>query len=217
MKDRKIFVSSLPAGLNTEDQIVYAKQVEQAGADAYHLDIMDGKFVPNKTIDYTHVLAVKQNTNLFLDVHLMCEKPKKLIDLYAKAGANAITIHIEAFRHSGRLKSAIKKIRAHNIVAGLAVDLDTDIEVVYPYANSIDSVLIMSVQAGAGGQKFNELAFEKISALHKQFPHLNIEVDGGINNITSTQCWASGASCLAVGSYVANAKSMPHAIKELRK
>lgn len=216
MKTKKISVSSLPAGQNIDDQIAYAKKVEAAGAYAYHVDIMDGKFVPNKTIDYTHMVAVKQNTNLFLDVHLMCEKPNKLIKYYAKAGANMITMHVEAFKSEKRLKNALRKIHKAGIYAGLALDLETDVEVVYPYLSSVDSVLVLAVKAGAGGQKFDESALDKVRALRKASPNLLISVDGGVNDKTCSAIWKSGADILAVGSYIYKAKDIKTAIASLK-
>lgn len=217
MKNRKISVSSLPVGNQIDDQIAYAKQVELAGADAYHVDVMDGKFVPATTIDYNATLAVKQNTNLIIDVHLMCDRPKRQIEKYVRAGADMITVHVEAFRHACSLKGVLRHIHRHNLLACLAIDLDTDVKTIFPFLNCVDAVLVMSVKAGAGGQKFDPIALDKVRALRAMDKNLLISVDGGVNADNAKEIWSAGADVVAVGSFVAKAKDKRQAIIDLKR
>lgn len=196
--------SSLPAGRNMSSQLDYIKKMQNFGADMYHLDVMDGLFVKNQTVDYTYLEQLKMSSILLLDVHLMVQNPTKVISKYAKAGANILTIHYEAFDDDKKFIKALKKIRKLEMMAGIALDLDTSVESIEPFLKYCDLVLIMSVKAGKGGQQFSESAIKKIKALRKLDSKILIEVDGGIDNISSQKAVKAGADIVVSGSYIYN-------------
>ena len=125
--------SSLPAGRNMSSQLDYIKKMQNFGADMYHLDVMDGLFVKNQTVDYTYLEQLKMSSILLFDVHLMVQNPTKVISKYAKAGANILTIHYEAFDDDKKFIKALKKIRKLGMMAGIALDLDTSVESIEPF------------------------------------------------------------------------------------
>lgn len=196
--------SSLPAGRNMSSQLDYIKKMQNFGADMYHLDVMDGLFVKNQTVDYTYLEQLKMSSILLFDVHLMVQNPTKVISKYAKAGANILTIHYEAFDDDKKFIKALKKIRKLEMMAGIALDLDTSVESIEPFLKYCDLVLIMSVKAGKGGQQFSESAIKKIKALRKLDSKILIEVDGGIDNISSQKAVKAGADIVVSGSYIYN-------------
>lgn len=196
--------SSLPAGRNMSSQLDYIKKMQNFGADMYHLDVMDGLFVKNQTVDYTYLEQLKMSSILLFDVHLMVQNPTKVISKYAKAGANILTIHYEAFNDDKKFIKALKKIRKLEMMAGIALDLDTSVESIEPFLKYCDLVLIMSVKAGKGGQQFSESAIKKIKALRKLDSKILIEVDGGIDNISSQKAVKAGADIVVSGSYIYN-------------
>ena len=170
----------------------------------YHLDVMDGLFVKNQTVDYTYLEQLKLNSTLLFDAHLMVQYPSRVIKKYAKAGANILTIHYEAFANDKLFIKALKKIRKLGMMAGIALDLDTGVSVIEPFLKYCDLVLVMMVKAGKGGQEFNEEALKKIKALKKLDGRVLIEVDGGINAETGAKCIKAGADILVIGSYIYN-------------
>ena len=196
--------SSLPAGRNMSSQLDYIKKMQNFGADMYHLDVMDGLFVKNQTVDYTYLEQLKMSSILLFDVHLMVQNPTKVISKYAKAGANILTIHYEAFDDDKKFIKALKKIRKLEMMAGIALDLDTSVESIESFLKYCDLVLIMSVKAGKGGQQFSESAIKKIKALRKLDSKILIEVDGGIDNISSQKAVKAGADIVVSGSYIYN-------------
>ena len=196
--------SSLPAGRNMSSQLDYIKKMQTYGADLYHLDVMDGLFVKNQTVDYTYLEQLKMSSVLLFDVHLMVQYPSKVISKYAKYGANILTIHYEAFANDKLFIKALKKIKKLGMMAGMAIDLDTSVEVVEPFLKYCDMVLVMTVKAGKGGQSFSEDALKKIKKIRKLYPNILIEVDGGINDETGAKCVKAGADILVSGSYIYN-------------
>ena len=199
-----VSASSLPAGRNMSSQLDYIKKMQNFGADMYHLDVMDGLFVKNQTVDYTYLEQLKMNSTLLFDVHLMVQYPSKVISKYAKAGANILTIHYEAFGDDKVFIKQLKKIKKLGMMAGIAVDLDTDIKTIEPFLKYCDLVLVMMVKAGKGGQTFNEDGLKKIRYLNKIDNRILIEVDGGINAETGAKCIRAGADILVSGSYIYN-------------
>lgn len=199
-----VAASSLPAGRNMSSQLDYIKKMQTYGADLYHLDVMDGLFVKNQTVDYTYLEQLKMSSVLLFDVHLMVQHPTKVIKKYAKAGANILTIHYEAFANDKLFIKTLKKIRKLDMMAGIAIDLDTKEETIEPFLKYCDLVLVMAVKAGKGGQKFNEDALKKIKKIRKLYPNILIEVDGGINAETGAKCVKVGADILVSGSYIYN-------------
>ena len=196
--------SSLPAGRNMSSQLDYIKKMQTYGADLYHLDVMDGLFVKNQTVDYTYLEQLKMSSVLLFDVHLMVQYPTKVIKKYAKAGANILTIHYEAFANDKKFVKALKKIKKLGMMPGIAIDLDTKVETIEPFLKYCDMVLVMTVKAGKGGQVFSEDALKKIKKVRKLYPNMLIEVDGGINTETGAKCVKAGADILVSGSYIYN-------------
>ena len=199
-----VSASSLPAGRNMSSQLDYIKKMQNFGADLYHLDVMDGLFVKNQTVDYTYLEQLKMSSVLLFDVHLMVQYPTKVIKKYAKAGANILTIHYEAFANDKLFIKTLKKIKKLGMMAGIAIDIDTKVETIEPFLKYCDLVLVMTVKAGKGGQSFNEDVLKKIKKIRKLYPNILIEVDGGINAETGVKCVKSGADILVSGSYIYN-------------
>ena len=204
MRKVVISASSLPAGRNMSAQIDYIVKVGSFGADMYHLDIMDGEYVKQKSIDYKYFEQLREKSALLFDAHLMTAHPEKLVDKYIKAGANILTIHYEAIEDKNVLVKVFKKIKKAGVMVGLAIELDTDISVIEPYLRYLDLVLIMSVKTGKYGQEFNKLALNKIKHVRSLSEDILIEVDGGINDKTAALCVKAGADILVSGSYIYN-------------
>ena len=175
-------------------------QLEAAGARALHLDVMDGNFVPNITYGMPIVEAVRQATDLPLDVHLMVARPMDYIDAFADAGASALTIHIEAVDDP---RPVLERIRERDVLAGLALNPPTPLESIAASLPYCDMVLCMSVMPGFGAQKFNPVALEKLRTLHQQRGNtLLLEIDGGVNEETINQCARAGAQMLVTGAAI---------------
>lgn len=204
MKKVVVSATSLPAGRNMSSQIEYIARVGNFGADIYHFDVMDGKFVKNKTLDHTYVEQLREKSALLFDVHLMIENPEKVVKKYIKAGANIISAHIEAFKDEKVLVKTLKTIHNSGVMAGIALDIGTDVKVLDPIIKYVDIVLVLCVKAGKGGQPFNKSALKKIKTLRQQYPDLLIEADGGINNETAPAVIRAGADILASGAYIYN-------------
>lgn len=201
---RKIVVaaSSLCAGRNMSAQLDFVSRIGNFGADMYHLDVMDGKFTKYKSIDYRYFEQLREKSALLFDCHLMIENPEKIIKKYIKSPVNIITLHYETFENKETMIKLFKKIKKSGKMVGLAIDIDTKIDVVDSFISYLDMVLIMSVKAGKGGQAFNKSAIAKIKYVRNLKPEILIEVDGGINNETASQCVKAGADILVSGSYI---------------
>ena len=175
-------------------------RLEAAGARALHLDVMDGHFVPNFTYGLTIVEAVRRLTDLPLDAHLMISEPGRFIEQFVAAGANHVTIHIEAVPQPGPL---LQRIRAAGATAGLALNPATPLAAVEPFLDSCDLLLVMSVAPGFGGQAFQPAALEKLRNLARRPPNGPLlEVDGGVNESTIAACAEAGAELFVVGSAI---------------
>jgi ribulose-phosphate 3-epimerase len=192
--------------------------VERAGADYIHVDVMDGHFVPNITIGPLVVEAIRPVTKLPLDVHLMIENPDQYIESFVNAGADYITVHVEACRH---LHRTIHHIKSFGIKAGVVLNPATPVETIQHILEDIDIVLLMSVNPGFGGQKFIPEVLHKIrkvkemaKALRKE--DLEIEVDGGVNPETAKLCVEAGANVLVAGSAIYNQEDYAAAISLIR-
>ncbi len=194
------------------------KAVEAAGADLVHVDVMDGHFVPNITIGPLVVQACRKVTKLPLDVHLMIENPQLYIADFAKAGADYITVHVEAATHLHRL---VQNIREHKgVKAGVSLNPATPLETLDFILGDIDMVLIMSVNPGFGGQSFIPSALDKIRRLRKTIDNRNlsveINVDGGVKPENGIEIATAGADILVAGSAVFGAKDYAAAINGIR-
>ena len=188
--------------------------VKVAGADWIHVDVMDGHFVPNITIGVPVVKSLKKVTTLPLDVHLMIENPQNYIDAFARAGADILTFHYEAVSDPVKVVDLIK---TKNIKAGISIKPKTSPEVLLPYLNKVDVILVMTVEPGFGGQEFMSDCAKKIEYLRKNAPEdLIIQVDGGINAQTGKICKDYGANSLVAGSYIYNSSDIKAAIDSLK-
>ncbi|MFC6119119.1 ribulose-phosphate 3-epimerase [Macrococcoides bohemicum] len=185
--------------LNIQQEI---KRLEEAGVDYIHFDVMDGNFVPNISFAFPILNQIRQVTDLTIDTHLMVQDPERYIQTFAEAGSDIITVHVEATNHIHR---AIQMIHDTGKKAGVTLNPGTPIESVVPVLKDVDLVLVMTVNPGFGGQKFIDNGIEKVKFLkdYKEKYHLNyeIEVDGGVNEVTAKTCIDAGADVLVAGSY----------------
>ena len=192
-------------------------RVEAAGADWLHLDIMDGHFVPNLTFGPPIVAAIRKITKLPLDVHLMVTNPAELIEAFAAAGADWLTVHVETEPHLNRLVSRIREL---GVRPAVALNPSTPIGVLEEILGEVDMVLVMSVNPGFGGQKFIHGSLSKVSRLKTMIDQQNrpilIQVDGGINDITAPQIINAGADILVAGSAIFGNADLAVAIQKLK-
>ena len=179
------------------------RDLEKAGADLIHIDVMDGHFVPNITIGPSIISKIRKCTSLPFDVHLMISPVHDFIKNFANAGADIITIHPEA---TNNLISSIEKIKSYNKKVGISLNPETSIDRALPFLNLIDLVLIMSVNPGFGGQKFMENSLEKIKILKKEIDSkklkTQIEIDGGINFENAKLAKAAGVNIIVSGTTI---------------
>lgn len=193
------------------------KDVEKAGADLIHVDVMDGHFVPNITIGPLVVDSIRPITKLPLDCHLMIENPDQYIEAFAKAGSDYITVHVEACRH---LHRTVHLIKSFGVKAGIVLNPATPIEWIEPILSDVDMVLLMTVNPGFGGQKFISSVLPKIKRVREMADEkgleLEIEIDGGVNEETAPLCIEAGATILVAGSAVFNQSDRVQAIAKLK-
>ncbi|KQU60416.1 ribulose phosphate epimerase [Bacillus sp. Leaf406] len=193
------------------------REVEAGGADYIHVDVMDGHFVPNITLGPPIVKAIRPITGLPLDVHLMISEPAKYVDSFADAGADYITVHVEADPHIHR---TIQLIKNRGVKAGVVLNPGTASELIKPLIADIDMVLLMTVNPGFGGQAFIPSVVTKIKEIRKWADELNpaleIEVDGGINPETIAVCAEAGADVFVAGSAIYNQSDRKKAIEDLK-
>lgn len=201
-------------------QTIY--DLEASGINYFHIDVMDGKFVKNNTIDkmreYTEYM--KQIANTKIEVHLMVEDVESYVKSYLDMGVNSITFHVESLKNEMETLKMISYIKKHNTQVGLSINPKTEVEQIYPYLPYLHKVLVMSVEPGAGGQKFLEESIEKIQKLNKVIYEngfdVDIEVDGGINAQTAPTVIEAGANILVAGNYIITAENYKEAIQKLK-
>ncbi|MBD3287843.1 ribulose-phosphate 3-epimerase [candidate division KSB1 bacterium] len=193
------------------------KIAEQAGADWIHVDVMDGQFVPNLTFGPKIVEWVNRLTTLPLDVHLMVNEPDVLIPAFVKAGADRLTVHIEAIKHIHR---TLKMIKDHGISAGITLNPGTSARAIEAVIPEVDLVLVMSVNPGFGGQAFIESSLSKIKYIFKMIktikPDVYLEVDGGIDMKTAPLVVEAGANVLVAGSFIFSSDDIKKSIHLLK-
>ena len=193
------------------------REVEAAGADWIHVDVMDGRFVPNITVGPPIVAAVRRATRLPIDVHLMIVEPERYLEAFAEAGADVLSVQLEATRHVQRTLSSIRALGKR---AGLVLNPHTTEDSIRYVLGDVDQVLVMSVNPGFGGQAFLPLALPKLRALRERFERegldVDLEVDGGISPATARSVVEAGANVLVAGTAVFGQLDRRRAIAELR-
>jgi len=209
-------VSTSLLSVNKDILIDSIKNLNETNTDFIHYDVMDGQFVNNTFFPNDEINIINKYVEKPLDVHLMVNDPTEYINFYKNLNPTYITIHYEIENY----RKYINMIKENNIKVGISIKPNTPIEELYEILDEIDLVLIMSVEPGKGGQTFNEDSLIKIKKLRKYIDvnQLNtvIEVDGGINDITSKQCVSSGADILVCGSYITNSDDYQEQINKLR-
>ncbi len=179
------------------------RALSPAGAEYVHIDVMDGLFVPNITIGIPVVEAIRKITDLVLDVHLMIDRPVRYVERFCKAGADLVTVHVEADTEENTLE-ALRKIKDCGVKAGIVVKPKTPAEAVLPYIDLCDLILVMTVEPGFGGQSFMADMMPKVTKIRQYIdeknPGCELEVDGGVNLETGKICVDAGANVLVAGS-----------------
>lgn len=188
-------------------------KLEAAGSQVLHLDVMDGHFVPNLTYGMPIVRGLRRHTDLPLDVHLMISDPLKYAEPFVDAGADLLTFHAEAVSDAVSVAGAIRDL---GVAVGIALNPDTPLDAILPAVPYCDLALVMSVNAGFGGQAFNPVALDKLKILRQGFPNLLLEIDGGIDKQTIGQAHSAGCDLFVVGSAIFGQSDYGRAINELR-
>ena len=211
----KISPSVLAADLSRLDSEV--KEIQEAGADMVHLDVMDGRFVTNISFGLPVISCLRKRSSMIFDVHLMIEEPERYIDRFIEAGADILTFHYEASKDPA---AALDAIRAKGVKSAISIKPATPAEVLYPLLEKCDMVLVMSVELGFGGQSFMPSALDKLSALRDEIKRQGLdtllEVDGGINTETAKLCVEAGANVLVAGNFVFTAPDIKAAMASLK-
>lgn len=216
-------ISTSLLSTNEEEIIKIIYDVEVAKTDYFHIDVMDGKFVKNNTLEkmrkYTQ--SLKNVSNLPIEVHLMVNNVEEYVKDYIDLEVNSITFQIEACKNEKEVLKQISYIKQNNTRVGLAISPKTDIEKVYEYLPYIHKIIIMTVEPGKGGQELIPETIQKIEALNKfiyeNSYEVDIEVDGGINEKTAKKVIDAGANILVAGSYITNSEDYVKAIKHLKQ
>jgi ribulose-phosphate 3-epimerase len=191
--------------------------INNSNADWFHVDVMDGNFVPNISFGFPVIQAVKKHATKPLDVHLMINEPDRYLEDFKNAGADILTVHYEACIH---LHRTVQKIKSLGMKAGVALNPHTPVDLLFDIIEDIDVVLIMSVNPGFGGQKFIQNAMLKVeqtkNLIHRRGSHALVEVDGGVNLETGKELLNAGADVLVAGSFVFQSSNPSQTILDLK-
>ena len=208
----KTSISILDCDFNNLEREI--NKINLSNADLIHIDIMDGFFVSNNTIEKFDMGKLSKYSKKKFDVHLMVDNPENHIEKYIKPLTEYISIHIES---KGDISKSLNKIKNNNIKAGLAINPNTKISDLYQYIKLIDMVIIMSVYPGKGGQKFIENTFDRVKMLRKSSNNIDISVDGGVSSLNSYNLISNGASTLVSGSFLMKSENINDSIKNMLK
>lgn len=197
------------------------RMLEEHNITWLHFDVMDGHFVPNISFGVPVFKSIVGRYKLFNDVHIMVSDPLKWGPVFAAAGADLVTFHVEALKSDKAVRKVIKAIREKSAKVGISIKPHTAVETIFPYLAELDLVLVMSVEPGFGGQEFMDNSLDKVRKLRQEISQNNyqtlIEIDGGINEITAPLCRQAGVDVLVAGSYLFGHKDFVKRLKSLHE